>query len=55
MANNVDPDETAHDEPSRQDLHCLQKCLSLSTSMKELSCIDIGAFRINIGIAIESP
>ena len=25
MANRVDPDETAHDEPSHQDLHCLQK------------------------------
>ena len=25
MANSKDPDETAHDEPSHQDLHCLQK------------------------------
>ena len=25
MANSVDPDETAHYEPSHQDLHCLQK------------------------------
>ena len=24
MANSVDPDETAHFEPSHQDLHCLQ-------------------------------
>ena len=23
FANNVDPDETAHNEPSHQDLHCL--------------------------------
>ena len=23
MANSVDPDETAHHEPSRQDLHCM--------------------------------
>ena len=27
MANKVDPDGTAHDEPSHQDLHCLQKRL----------------------------
>ena len=25
MANSVDPDETAHYEPSYQDLHCLQR------------------------------
>ena len=25
MSNSVDPDETAHDEPSHLDLHCLQK------------------------------
>ena len=25
MANGVDPDETAHYEPSHQDLYCLQK------------------------------
>ena len=24
MANSIDPDETAHNEPSHQDLHCLQ-------------------------------
>ena len=24
--NNVDPDETAHNEPSHQDLHCLPVC-----------------------------
>ena len=29
MANNVNPDETAHNEPSHLDLHCLQKHLSL--------------------------
>ena len=26
LANSVDPDDTAHDEPSHQDLHCLQFC-----------------------------
>ena len=25
MTNSVDPDETAHNEPSHQDLYCLQK------------------------------
>ena len=25
MADNADPDETAHNEPSHLDLHCLQK------------------------------
>ena len=30
IANHVDPDETAHDEPSHQDLQCLQKrCFGL--------------------------
>ena len=24
MANSVDPDKTAHDEPSHQDIQCLQ-------------------------------
>ena len=24
MANSIDPDETAHNEPSHQDLHCLE-------------------------------
>ena len=27
FANNVDPDETAHNEPSHQDLPCLPFCL----------------------------
>ena len=26
FANDVDPDETAHNEPSHQDLHCLLPC-----------------------------
>ena len=26
-ANSVDPDETAHNEPSHQDLYCLQLCV----------------------------
>ena len=35
-ANRVDPDETAHDEASYLNGHCLQKCLSWSTGMKGL-------------------
>ena len=34
MANSVDPDETAHNEPSHQDLHCLQ-----GPSHKDLNCL----------------
>ena len=30
IANSVDPDETAHYEPSHPDLHCLQKYPSWS-------------------------
>ena len=37
MANSVDPDETARDEPSHQDLHYLQKYLFLSAVMKGLT------------------
>ena len=29
--NSVDPDETARNEPSHQDLHCLPFCLSVKT------------------------
>ena len=29
MANNIDPDEMAHYEPSHLDLHCLQRYLHL--------------------------
>ena len=31
MANKVDPDGKAHDEPSHQDLHCLQKKVNYKT------------------------
>ena len=34
MANSVDPDETAHCEPSHVDLHCLQRYLCWSAGMK---------------------
>ena len=36
MANNVDPDEMAHYEPSHLDLHCLQRYLSWSAGPKRL-------------------
>ena len=38
MTKSVDPDETTHYEQSHLDLHCLQKCLSLSTGQKRLIC-----------------
>ena len=34
MANSVDPDETAHDEPSHLDIHCLQMIVFYSTWLK---------------------
>ena len=36
MPNSVDPDETAHYEPSHLDLHCLQSYLYWSAGMKGL-------------------
>ena len=35
-ANSVDPDETAHYEPSHLDLHCLHRYQDLSTGLKGL-------------------
>ena len=40
MANSVDPDETARDEPSHLDLHCLHKYQFWSTNL-----IGLTAFR----------
>ena len=37
MANDVDPIEMAHYEPSHLDLHCLQKYLSWSTGLQWLN------------------
>ena len=31
FANSVDPDETAHNEPSHQDIRCLPFCIGFST------------------------
>ena len=37
MSNSVDPDETAHYEPSHLDLCCLQKPILSPVAVKELS------------------
>ena len=39
IANSVDPDETAHYEPSHPDLHCLHKYLFWVIGPKGLSYI----------------
>ena len=36
LANSVDPDETAHNEPPHLDLHCLHRHLYPSTALKGL-------------------
>ena len=36
MSNSVDPDETAHHEPSHPDLCCLQKPIIIALAVKEL-------------------
>ena len=37
MANSVDPDVTAQNEPSHLELHCLQKCMYWSGEIKGLT------------------
>ena len=41
-AYNVDPDETAHHEPSHQDLHCLPFCFDYFLSL--VAIIDMSKF-----------
>ena len=36
MSNTIDPDETAHEEPSHLDLSCLQKPTLSPMAVKEL-------------------
>ena len=36
MSDSIDPDETAHDEPSHLGLCCLQKPIIMSLAVKEL-------------------
>ena len=43
MANSVDPDETAHYDPSHQDLHGLQKHV-LFAGLKELNSNRLNIF-----------
>ena len=51
MSNSVDPDETAHHEPSHLDLCCLPKTLLLSpVAVKELKNNFLGSFVIFISI-----
>ena len=42
--NSMDPDETAHNEPSQQDLHCLPFC-SLFITVTLLSTIDMSKLK----------
>ena len=45
MATSVDPDETAPDEPSHLDLHCLERYLYWPVGIKGLNkCVNIIAF-----------
>ena len=43
FANSADPDETAHNEPSHQDLHCLPFCYRVltETPVCNSGCIQI--------------
>ena len=42
MSNSIDPDETAHYEPSHLDLCCLQKLILSPMAMKELKVVPKG-------------
>ena len=41
MSNSIDPDETAHDEPSHLDLRCLQKPIIMAYGSERVnkSCV----------------
>ena len=53
MANSVDPDETAHYEPSHLDLHRLQKYMSSSTGLKAVNSLGTRIYPLHIlGILI---
>ena len=41
MSNSVDPDETAHDEPSHLDLCCLQKPIIIACGSERVNADDI--------------
>ena len=49
MANSVEPDETARDEPSHLDLHFLHRCLFLSAGLNVLiskTCLSSNLIKI---------
>ena len=48
MAKSVDPNQTAHYEPSHLDLHCLHWLLYRSTGFKELKNLPLRRNRIYI-------
>ena len=43
MSNSVDPDETAHNEPSHLDLRCLQKPVIIAYGSERINCICSGS------------
>ena len=48
MTNSVDPDETAHYEPSHLDLRCLQKPFIMPVAVKELNflvCVSVSSVK----------
>ena len=48
-ANNVEPDEMAHNKPSHQDLPCLQSILVLPARLK---MIKIKCLKLYVGLSI---
>ena len=52
MANSVDPDETAHDEPSHQDLHYLHRYLVWSAGLKGFNFQTPQLFTLAIGVSV---
>ena len=57
MANSVDPDETAHYEPSHLDLHCLHRYLFWSAGLKgfsEHTFAEAGAVTVALGSGTDS-
>ena len=42
MSNSIDPDKTAHYEPSHQDLHCLQKPIVITYGSERVDALHAG-------------
>ena len=51
MSNSVDPDETAHDEPSHLDLRCLQKTIFFAHGGERVNAVIISYSEIAFIIA----